>query len=152
MTDPDDFSPMVCPECLSRYEADCLTCVDCRINLEYRPVTGLRTDGKPWEAPKPQNWGGPREGSGRKTAWKHGETTVIRVPEALKDAVLQAARQLDEGQALNLVSQPGQLTLDHATIGRACELLAVHLEEVGRKGTLRRSVLREALALLESVT
>lgn len=95
-------------------------------------------------------WGGTREGAGRKAAWKHGETTTIRVPAALREQVLEAARQLDEGQV------PGQLTIDDAhreqLVRQARELLAEHLVEVGRKGTVKRSIVRQALDLLESAT
>lgn len=95
-------------------------------------------------------WGGPREGSGRKAGWKSGETVVIRVPKALADQVLDHARQLDAGEV------PGQLTigsaLERSRIDQARQLLADHLEEVGRKGTLKRSTIRQALDLLDSVT
>jgi hypothetical protein len=40
--------------------------------------------------------GGKRKGSGAKPKWKHGKTTVIRVPEALADQILSIAREIDE--------------------------------------------------------
>jgi hypothetical protein len=33
-------------------------------------------------------------------SWKHGKTTVIRVPEALADEIIEYARQLDEGDCV----------------------------------------------------
>jgi hypothetical protein len=42
--------------------------------------------------------GGYRRGAGRKAAWKHGETKTIRVPVALREQLLEMARQLDRGE------------------------------------------------------
>ncbi len=42
--------------------------------------------------------GGYRRGAGRKAAWRHGETKTIRVPVALREQLLQIARQLDRGE------------------------------------------------------
>jgi hypothetical protein len=53
------------------------------------------------------SWGGARPGAGNpefKPKWKSGKTTVIRVPEAIADQVLAAARQIDEGGAVTLSS------------------------------------------------
>jgi hypothetical protein len=36
--------------------------------------------------------------------WKHGKTTVIRVPEILADDIIDYARQLDEGENNCLVT------------------------------------------------
>ena len=50
--------------------------------------------------------GGRRKGAGRKTAWESGcsfaETTVIRVPEVLKDEILEIAHRLDAGEEIDL--------------------------------------------------
>lgn len=45
--------------------------------------------------------GGQRKGSGSKSAWKHGKTKVIRVPEILADQIIEYARKLDEGKIKN---------------------------------------------------
>lgn len=53
------------------------------------------------------NWGGARSGAGNpefKPKWKSGKTTVIRVPEAIADEVLTAARRIDEGKPLDSVT------------------------------------------------
>lgn len=42
------------------------------------------------------NWGGRRSGSGKKPSWKSGSGKPIRIPEALHEAVLEYARELDE--------------------------------------------------------
>lgn len=42
--------------------------------------------------------GGYRRGAGRKAAWRHGETKTIRVPVALREKLLEIARQLDRGE------------------------------------------------------
>ncbi|MDJ0714230.1 MAG: hypothetical protein QNJ54_08405 [Prochloraceae cyanobacterium] len=39
--------------------------------------------------------GGYRQGAGRKAGWRHGETQTIRVPVALREQLLEIARQLD---------------------------------------------------------
>ncbi len=133
MTDPDDFSPMVCPECLSRYEADCLSCIDCRVSLEYRPVTGLRSDGKLWEAPKPQTGrGGARPNSGPKA--KHGPTVTVRVPVWFKDRIPQLVHDHDTGNVVRA--------------DEARRLLVEHLEQLTSKQHPKRSVIQHALLLL----
>lgn len=52
--------------------------------------------------------GGAREGAGRKTQWASGcsflETTVIRVPKAVKEQVLEIAHKIDGGDVIDLVS------------------------------------------------
>ena len=40
--------------------------------------------------------GGQREGAGRKPTWKMGRTKHIKVPEAIEDKVLIAARRIDQ--------------------------------------------------------
>lgn len=42
-------------------------------------------------------WGGRREGAGRKATWKSGTCKAVKLPVALVDQVLLYARQLDEG-------------------------------------------------------
>ena len=78
-------------------------------------------------------WGGPRPGAGRKGKWG-GKTVTVRVPEWAKDRVLQLVEDIDKGHAVRAVE--------------ARELLRDHLEDVGRKGTIKRSVIRQALWLL----
>lgn len=41
------------------------------------------------------NRGGSRRGAGRKAGWRHGETQTIRIPVALREQLLEIARQLD---------------------------------------------------------
>lgn len=49
--------------------------------------------------------GGHREGAGGKPTWKHGKTTNIRVPIALKEKILKIARQLDANEAVDLAKE-----------------------------------------------
>lgn len=49
--------------------------------------------------------GGQREGAGRKSAWKNGETQTIRVPKILVAQLLEIAKRLDEGELIDFVSQ-----------------------------------------------
>lgn len=49
--------------------------------------------------------GGVREGAGRKSAWRNGETQTIRVPKVLVVQLLEIAKRLDEGEAIEFVSQ-----------------------------------------------
>lgn len=42
-------------------------------------------------------WGGRREGAGRKATWKSGTCKAVKLPVALVEEVLLYARQLDEG-------------------------------------------------------
>lgn len=49
--------------------------------------------------------GGNREGAGRKSAWKNGETQTIRVPKALVSQLLEIARRLDNGESIDFVTK-----------------------------------------------
>ena len=40
--------------------------------------------------------GGYRDGAGRKSTWKMGKTKHIKVPEAIEDKVMIAARRIDQ--------------------------------------------------------
>lgn len=49
--------------------------------------------------------GGHRENAGRKASWKNSETQVIRVPRIFVPQLIQIAKDLDEGKALDLVTK-----------------------------------------------
>lgn len=62
------------------------------------------------------SWGGTRPGAGNpefKPKWKSGKTTVVRVPESIAEQVLAVARQIDEGGAVTLSSEP---SVDSSTL------------------------------------
>lgn len=42
--------------------------------------------------------GGKREGAGRRSAWNHPKTALIRVPEVFVDQVLAFAKELDNAE------------------------------------------------------
>lgn len=48
--------------------------------------------------------GGKREGAGRKSEWRHRETTVIRVPKIFASHLIETAKKLDQSTALELVT------------------------------------------------
>ncbi|HEY9875382.1 MAG TPA: hypothetical protein V6D12_18265, partial [Candidatus Obscuribacterales bacterium] len=50
---------------------------------------------------KRENWGGFRDGAGRKPKWNSGKTTAIRIPEIFSSDLLQLARHWDEGNSLS---------------------------------------------------
>lgn len=52
--------------------------------------------------------GGYRPGAGGKSAWKHGKTKTIRVPDALAEKILQIARVLDEQDSESIVVRARQ--------------------------------------------
>jgi uncharacterized protein (DUF2249 family) len=58
--------------------------------------------------------GGKREGSGRKSVWKHGETQAIRVPKAFVPQLLEIARKLDAGEAIEIVESLPPAPLDES--------------------------------------
>jgi hypothetical protein len=43
------------------------------------------------------NWGGKRDGAGRKSSWKMGPTKPIKIPDSIADEVMRYARHLDQG-------------------------------------------------------
>lgn len=74
-------------------------------------VTHSRLEDKLIMTGEKGSWGGARPGAGNpefKPKWKSGKTTVIRVPEAIADKVLTAARRIDQGEALDSVTLKGQ--------------------------------------------
>lgn len=74
--------------------------------------------------------GGVRPGSGRKSTWQHRETTLIRVPKALVDDLIEIAHKLDDERALENKTEPkaleseGQLQLILASFPEKNEGLA----------------------------
>lgn len=66
--------------------------------------------------------GGYRPGSGSKSKWIRGKTTVIRVPEALSDEVLRLAHLLDEGK-----------TVDDVTKSKYIDLSGIPIRHVGNE-------------------
>lgn len=55
--------------------------------------------------------GGYRENSPKPT-WNKGRTTTVRVPQALKDDILELARALDEDKPVSINSSDSGSTLD----------------------------------------
>ncbi len=78
--------------------------------------------------------GGKREGAGRKSKWRHGKTTTIRVPESLAIQVLQLARQLDSGIQFDSVADSKTIDLAGIPIRHLDEQPVVALKDPLRKG------------------
>ncbi len=56
-------------------------------------------------------WGGRREGAGRKPSWKSGPCKPVKLPVALVDEVMKYARRLDAGEAkpaIAAAAEPGE--------------------------------------------
>jgi antitoxin component of MazEF toxin-antitoxin module len=49
---------------------------------------------------KSSTWGGQRPGAGNKFKWNSGETKAVRIPIAIADEVLEAAKAIDAGKHL----------------------------------------------------
>lgn len=49
--------------------------------------------------------GGFRENAGRKSGWNNAETQVIRVPKSLASQLIEIARKLANGEAIELVTE-----------------------------------------------
>lgn len=47
--------------------------------------------------------GGAREGSGRPSAWNNKKTVAVRVPECFSEQLLEYAKQLDNGNASQVI-------------------------------------------------
>ncbi len=84
--------------------------------------------------------GGCREGAGRKHAWKHGETQTIRVPKALVSQLLEIARKLDEGEAIDFVTQPKR------KFNSVTKSKPTHVESVTNSDGMLQSLTCKALA------
>jgi hypothetical protein len=59
--------------------------------------------------------GGRRENAGRKSIWKHRETTVIRVPKAFAEELLEIAQKLDSGEDLEFVPKSKARQIEKVT-------------------------------------
>lgn len=59
--------------------------------------------------------GGKRENSGRKSAWHHSPSTVIRVPEVLATQILEVAHHLDQGGIIEIVTEPEKPIIETVT-------------------------------------
>lgn len=60
--------------------------------------------------------GGYRDGAGRPSTWKTGPTMAVKIPIALKDRVIEYARQLDTQNLSNSLIEP---VLDNVTISKS---------------------------------
>lgn len=78
--------------------------------------------------------GGYRKGSGAKPKWIRGKTTVIRVPEVLADEVLRITRLLDEGKAVDDVTQSKYLDLSGVPVRLVNGKPVVLIEDLLRQG------------------
>jgi hypothetical protein len=85
--------------------------------------------------------GGRRNGT-PKPSWNAGKTTVVRVPIALKDTILNIARAFDE-----LESEP--VLVDKDALKKAQEILIESLTLPANKGGAIKNKIREVLALLD---
>jgi len=78
--------------------------------------------------------GGKRPGSGRKSEWIRGKTTVIRVPEVLADEVLRLAHLLDEGKSVDDVTKSRYLDLLDISVRQLQGRSFVFLDELLKAG------------------
>jgi hypothetical protein len=78
--------------------------------------------------------GGKREGSGAKPKWKHGKTTVIRVPIAIADEILDFAKKLDSGNNSVLNTQFYGLDLSLLNVPQIRNKRFVFLQDILKLG------------------
>jgi hypothetical protein len=78
--------------------------------------------------------GGARAGAGVKSSWKNGKTKLIRVPESLADEVLEYARELDSGEALESVTASKVVNLAGVSLKTYGGKVCIHLEDLARAG------------------
>jgi hypothetical protein len=78
--------------------------------------------------------GGKRSGSGRKSDWIRGKTTVIRVPEVLVDEVLRLARLVDQGKPVDDVTKSRYIDLSGISIRQEKGRSFIFLDDLMRAG------------------
>lgn len=93
--------------------------------------------------------GGYRDGAGRPSTWKTGPTIAVKIPIALKERVIDFARQLDSENLSNSLLEP---VIDNVTISKI-ELETIFSELLNdsiitRKGKDKGTV-RKVLGRLE---
>jgi hypothetical protein len=79
--------------------------------------------------------GGYRKGSGRKPSWNHPDTQLIRIPKLFASQLLQLARQLDQGEYIEEVSD----SIDFVTESYDPETLNAIAEEIVANETIARN-------------
>ncbi len=67
-------------------------------------------------------------------AWKSGKTTVIRVPEALEEKLLEIARLLDEGEDLPVT---GNAAIDEAAMKESANTFLLTIPPKQRRAAKR---------------
>lgn len=78
--------------------------------------------------------GGYRENAGSKSSWNYGKTKVIRVPVALADQILEIARILDSGKALEDVTASKMVNLSGISIHQLKNGPAVYIQDLLKAG------------------
>lgn len=59
--------------------------------------------------------GGYRDNAGRKSRWRHSPTQTIRVPKVFAQQLVKLARQLDNGEAIDIDTKSKQGSTAHDT-------------------------------------
>jgi hypothetical protein len=78
--------------------------------------------------------GGLRVGAGSKPAWKNGKTKTIRVPEVLADKIMEYAKNLDDGEIIESVSESKIINLSGIPLKTYNGKLVVYLEDLVKAG------------------
>lgn len=78
--------------------------------------------------------GGYRKNAGRKTKWKHGKTTSIRVPIVLANQILEIAQKIDKDQLLEIDTKSNLIDLSGIQLISVRGQKAVILVELMKAG------------------
>lgn len=87
--------------------------------------------------------GGSRNNAGAKSTWLHGKTKTIRVPIDLADRLMEIARELDEGKAIETEKTPSNkpdtesekvINLAGVRLRQHEGVLVIRLEDLAKAG------------------
>ena len=59
--------------------------------------------------------GGERENAGRKPSWVNNDTTLIRIPKAIRDSLMTIAKKLDQGESVEIETKSNQIEIESVT-------------------------------------
>ena len=100
------------------------------------------------------DYGGRREGAGRKTTWASGarkeDSKLVRVPEYIATEVLKAAHYIDAGGVINYNSLDSVTQSDNHQLNNLIKLIERYKSEAKdtRDWSKANKLLTEALAIL----
>lgn len=105
--------------------------------------------------------GGYRDNAGRKSSWKHSDTCTIRIPKSFAKLLVEIARQLDNGEKIDIDTKSIRpdsdsvtesiLNLDESTLSQSIPELKVAIVQAKNILKAKKSARRSLARLLSTL-